>query len=316
MPKTASFIATDPEQLTELVSDAVGIKTLFETSGAEQFRTTLTVGVGHQLRIMNSTSESDVFAHIPQSEEAISFIFLDNGYLSHDRTKSEVIDSGRIAVLDHRKTDVMRYYGKSSITAAVVDISTLKSYYFKVVGKECDFKMEKELSLDRSQNASASFVQAIKLTSLFISNAAEGDIPDFAVRRLEEAALASILLQMESAGWSDRGSPDLLMPRHLREAIDLIQGSDRPLLVSELAAEIGVSARTLQAGFRSTLGVGPLEHLKLHRLGKVREGLRAKGSSELKALCRHWGFTNYTRFRREYIECYGKDDWVRHTGRT
>jgi transcriptional regulator GlxA family with amidase domain len=63
-------------------------------------------------------------------------------------------------------------------------------------------------------------------------------------------------------------------PWAVREALELIQEQpDRPWSTAGLAARVGVSARTLQEGFASTIGVPPMMHLRAIRLDRIHAEL-------------------------------------------
>lgn len=77
--------------------------------------------------------------------------------------------------------------------------------------------------------------------------------------------------------------------------------------VTEIAAEVGVSARSLQAGFRRQFGVSPREYLKQVRLDAARRDIESTGSGTgtVLGIASSWGFANAGRFARDYRDRFG-----------
>lgn len=82
---------------------------------------------------------------------------------------------------------------------------------------------------------------------------------------------------------------------------------DEPLTVSEVAAAIGVSPRSLQLAFREVRSASPREILALMRLHLVHEKLKSDrseaGVTEIALEC---GVANIGRFANSYREVYGE----------
>jgi len=98
-------------------------------------------------------------------------------------------------------------------------------------------------------------------------------------------------------------------PRAICVAIDIIEGQAHlPTTVSSLAARSHLSVRTLQQGFRSHLGVSPMEYLREVRLRRAHQTLRASDPSEVTvaSVAYQWGFTNLGRFAAAHSERYGE----------
>jgi AraC-like DNA-binding protein len=84
------------------------------------------------------------------------------------------------------------------------------------------------------------------------------------------------------------------------------QGGDRTTL--DLAAELGISLRALELGFRRELKTTPHEYLRAARLTRVHEELTlADGHrTTVSAVASKWGFANHSRFARAYREQFGE----------
>jgi AraC-like DNA-binding protein len=98
-------------------------------------------------------------------------------------------------------------------------------------------------------------------------------------------------------------------PAVVRTAIALIEDDPRlPLTVSGLAAHCGVSARTLQNGFRRHVGMSPMAYLRDTRLRRAHEELRATDPAEgtVAAIAQNWGFGHLGRFAAAYEQKYNQ----------
>jgi AraC-like DNA-binding protein len=84
------------------------------------------------------------------------------------------------------------------------------------------------------------------------------------------------------------------------------QSGDRTIL--DLAAELGISLRALEIGFRRELHTTPHEYLRAARLARVHEELARADArrTTVSAVAYKWGFANPGRFARAYREMFGE----------
>jgi transcriptional regulator GlxA family with amidase domain len=97
-------------------------------------------------------------------------------------------------------------------------------------------------------------------------------------------------------------------PRAVRQALKLIQEQpDLPWSTACLAARVGVSARTLQEGFASTVGVPPMTHLRAARLDRIHAELSIAepGTVNVGTVAARWGFVHAGRFAAAYRRRFG-----------
>lgn len=75
-----------------------------------------------------------------------------------------------------------------------------------------------------------------------------------------------------------------------------------------LAAELGISLRSLELGFRHELNTTPHEYLRTSRLARVHEELARADArrTTVSAIASKWGFANHGRFARAYRELFGE----------
>jgi AraC-like DNA-binding protein len=84
--------------------------------------------------------------------------------------------------------------------------------------------------------------------------------------------------------------------------------ADEPLSVPALAAQIGVSARSLYDGFQRFRETTPVAHLKTVRLRRVRDDLlnADPSSSSVTEVAVRWGFSNLGNFAVAYRQRFGE----------
>jgi AraC-like DNA-binding protein len=99
-------------------------------------------------------------------------------------------------------------------------------------------------------------------------------------------------------------------PSHVDAAVRVMEERpQRAFTTTGLAREVGVSARTLQDGFRQHLGVSPMQFLRDARLRRVRIDLLAAepdSGTTVSETAFRWGFTHLGRFASYYRTRYGE----------
>src|SRR6185503_8458611 len=80
-----------------------------------------------------------------------------------------------------------------------------------------------------------------------------------------------------------------------------------PITVSDVAAHLGVSLRSLQAGFRQWRETTPNVYLRQVRLQLVRdELLRSEADANVTAVAMRHGFAHLGRFSAQYRAAFGE----------
>lgn len=141
----------------------------------------------------------------------------------------------------------------------------------------------------------------------------DGDIPaspdavDYFRRSLLEAFVAGILDGQASLD-SERTSH--IASRIVRAVEDYVDRTkpDRPIHISELCLALHVPRRTLHRAFHETLGVGPMEYIRLRRLAAVHRSLSNPYSAPMSVTqaALSAGFTDLGRFSTYYRRIYGE----------
>jgi AraC-like DNA-binding protein len=87
----------------------------------------------------------------------------------------------------------------------------------------------------------------------------------------------------------------------------MIDNAERPITVSDVAAELGVSVRTLQTGFRAWRNTTPNTFFRDVRLRLVRDELRRSGAeATVTATAMRYGFSHLGRFAAYYQSAFGE----------
>lgn len=141
----------------------------------------------------------------------------------------------------------------------------------------------------------------------------EGDVPaspeavDCFRRSLIEAFVVGIL--DEQASLYPERTPHIAS-RIVRAVEDYVDGTkpERLIHISELCLALHVPRRTLHRAFHETLGIGPMEYIRLRRLAAVHRSLSNPYSAPMSVTqaALNAGFTDLGRFSTYYRRIYGE----------
>lgn len=132
-----------------------------------------------------------------------------------------------------------------------------------------------------------------------------------AVRAQIEDAIMLAFVTTQTSNYSELISDGTLRatPRAIRRAMGLCDESPGVTwTVTDLAAASGVSVRSLQVGFRTYVGMTPLQYLRDVRLLRAREELESDSVRDVSVTdtAFRWGFSNVGRFASEYRARFGE----------
>lgn len=86
----------------------------------------------------------------------------------------------------------------------------------------------------------------------------------------------------------------------------MVDRASEPITTSDIAADLGVSLRSLQAGFRKWRATTPHAFLRRIRLQLVHDELQRSGG-EVTRVALRYGFAHLGRFSAHYREAFGED---------
>lgn len=107
--------------------------------------------------------------------------------------------------------------------------------------------------------------------------------------------------------------------REVAQACEYIEAhAHRPVRISDVARELGISVRALQIGFRNQLGRTPLEFLFECRMANARRQLLgAPPGATVTSIAMDCGFANVGAFAGRYQKIFGElpSETLGHRGR-
>jgi AraC-like DNA-binding protein len=131
-----------------------------------------------------------------------------------------------------------------------------------------------------------------------------------AMHRLEQVLMHSLLFaQPHNHSAALAGPSPNVGVRPVARAAELLRASPaHPWTVTELAAQVSLSVRSLQEGFRRSLDTTPMAYLRRLRLEKVREELATNGPGAVSVteVAARWGFVHLGRFAAAYREAFAE----------
>ncbi|WP_249154276.1 helix-turn-helix transcriptional regulator [Bradyrhizobium manausense] len=129
-----------------------------------------------------------------------------------------------------------------------------------------------------------------------------------AMTLLTEAALRLILEEVPhrlSAKLEQQNGA--VAPQQIKQAIDYMRANlHLPLTISDIAAAVGISSRSLQLGFRKHCETSPAYYLRGVRLDAVHSELSSPGNTlPVSEVALKWGFAHMGRFAAQYRRTFG-----------
>ncbi len=178
-----------------------------------------------------------------------------------------------------------------------------------LLGRPLDRALEFDVGMDLTTSAAAAWMDTVELVEREATRPNGLTRFPLAAAHLESLVIDGLLLA-QPHNYSDALAAGATprRPRAVRKALELIQEQpDRPWSTAGLAARVGVSARTLQEGFASTIGVPPMMHLRAIRLDRIHAELSTAepGSVNVGTVAARWGFVHGGRFAAAYRRRFG-----------
>lgn len=138
---------------------------------------------------------------------------------------------------------------------------------------------------------------------------------NLAVAELGNTVMNQLLLSQANNYSAELHAPAAAaaLPRPVRRAADILAARvGEQIAIPDIADEVGVSVRALQAGFRTHLGTTPSEYLRALRLRHAHADLTAADplTDTVSDIAVRWGFTHLGRFAATYRAEYGESPAV------
>ena len=155
-----------------------------------------------------------------------------------------------------------------------------------------------------------SIMQTIRLLDSAAAQPSGPLVHPLAAQRLEQTLIQNLLF-----GQPHNYTTALVAPtptagaRPVAKAAELLRSRPaQPWTVAELAAEVSMSVRSLQEGFRRSLDTTPMAYLRGLRLEKVHQELAAADPAAVSVteVATRWGFVHLGRFAAAYSRAFGE----------
>lgn len=216
------------------------------------------------------------------------------------------------ALVNATKPLEMRWTTDSDILILRIQQNHLEEACKELLGYDLDRPLEFDLAMDlhrKGLSAWQSLIAFLTTNRTFTEQAVRTP----SISRNFENLLLTTLLQSHPHNYMDAlERPDSLRsPLYVRRAEQYIyENCEADLSVQDIAHAVGVSVRTLYAGFQQYKQATPMHLLRDHRLERVREELKkARNNHEVATIAGvalSFGFTHLGHFSRVYREKFGE----------
>ena len=191
----------------------------------------------------------------------------------------------------------------------------LERHLEQLLGKTVVTPIRFDMAMDLRSRAAASWAQAVRVLvedidgptdQVGLAGSLEGVNP-------WSPFLMTGLLLAQPHNYSDQLAErrhGAHRPTPVKRAVDLIESHpEEDLSVERLAAEAGISPRSLQRHFRESVGISPQQYVRQVRLARVRDDLLAARPDvgvTVADVALRWGFSHVPRFAGAYLKRYGE----------
>ncbi len=143
----------------------------------------------------------------------------------------------------------------------------------------------------------------------------------FVIKR-DFAQATQVRQQVRADGADGADAMRLRLPLKYRAAYQFILDriTDANLSVRDVAAQIGVTERSLQLAFRANLGLTPAEFIRKRRMERIRAELESGGASGVKVnildVATRWGVSNRSTLAQNYRHVFAETPFETLHGKT
>ena len=129
-------------------------------------------------------------------------------------------------------------------------------------------------------------------------------------RQIEQALMSLILADVpHNYSQALARPPAMPSPYYVKKARDYIHAHPRAAItLQDLVEQTGVSARSLQSGFRACLGLSPMAYVRQYKLALARRALAraAPGQESVTDIALDLGFAHLSKFAQAYKQSFGE----------
>jgi AraC-like DNA-binding protein len=231
---------------------------------------------------------------------------------------SAATTTGRhVTAIDHRQAcmtsannaTVMDCDGGHERLTLRVNNAALERKLASLVGGKPKGNLEFEAALNMEQPRAQTLLRML----LFLGrelNSVGSELPAIVVREMEQSIMVAVLSanRHSLSGLLDRDSADAAAPWQVRVAEEyIVANCNRPIMIEELTAVTGVSARCLFKSFKRSRSYTPMVFAKLARLRRARQIFsEADEKTTVAGTAFNCGFSNLGHFAKDYRQAFGE----------
>lgn len=220
-----------------------------------------------------------------------------------------VADRTRAILCSHRQAFRFGWEPDSRVLALKIDRETLNRCYQTMSGLTLRNDIEFAPLLDLMSPGGQRWLSLLRFIEADSSH--EGGLCGTAAgaAQLADLLLTSLLAGHDSSHRAQvLGAVSPAAPRYVKRAEDYMRANlDRALTLSEIAAHVGVSIRSLSNGFRDFRGLSPMAYATHLRLEQAHETLQAaEPGTSVTGVAHQWGFHHLSNFSSLYRRRYGQ----------
>lgn len=209
----------------------------------------------------------------------------------------------------HRHTS-MRWREGCSQLLLQVDAAQLQNVAERLLGRPLARPVTFETAVDQRSVMIGKWVQQLRTCFSLADKGAIFAGGSVHTQALVEEKLIESFILCQPSDISDLvvGGVKHAVNIHLRRAVNFIHDTlGEPHTIGEIAEAAGISARSLQLGFRAEFGQTPMEYLREARLREARRLIKtAQGDEKIGDICQSVGFGHFGRFSVMYRQRFGE----------
>lgn len=207
------------------------------------------------------------------------------------------------------ETSLHGWYTGTPLFGMKIDRTALEAELAQILGRPVESVVEFQPSLDLRRGAGAQWWRLVRPVIDLIRQPDGLARHPLVVEPLAHSVLAGLLFAVPHQYRAElEVDAEPARPGVIRRAIELLDADPgEPHTVTGIARACGVSARSLQAGFRRYVGVPPMTYLRQLRLRRAHADLCTADPAlvGVAEVAWRWGFGHLGRFAAAYREVYG-----------
>lgn len=301
----ALLSTADPGQAQKVMLARYGIE--FDAPRSDRFFSSVNVAELPNLFLHYSRNTEPIDATVPANSFTSVVLCLRGAMSITCNAKTVTIAKGQACVSSQGYARQVSFQQDSEVLMLRIPRQMLDRTFASLTGYPPKSAIEFEPRLDRTDPRYQGFLD-ILLTLASRLDKAFAAWPQAAIEQLEQACVTSLLyLGDHNLRHLLDGAAPADVPRHLRLAEHFAEANaDRDIGIQEMAQAAAVSISTLTRSFLKHRGCSPAAFVKRSRLARAKTLLETRAETTVVAVAQRCGFTNASRFGRDYQRAFGE----------